>query len=100
MLTFSDCEYRFATVRSCQKPRVTQFGDIRTRYRAFRRVGVRDKSRSVSGVCAHMDTTFWLVALPLEGGSAENTWNTLQQKTSRGRVPFQRQEPVSLHMLE
>jgi len=47
-----------------------------------------------------MDTTFWLVALPLEGGSAENTWNTLQQKTSRGRVPFQRQEPVSLHMLE
>jgi hypothetical protein len=34
-----------------------------------------------------MDTTFWLVALPLEGGSAENTWNTLQQKTSRGRVP-------------
>mmetsp|Transcript_2301 Transcript_2301/g.8726 ORF Transcript_2301/g.8726 Transcript_2301/m.8726 type:complete len:371 (+) Transcript_2301:90-1202(+) len=30
-----------------------------------------------------MDTTLWLVALPLEGGSAENTWNILQQKTSR-----------------
>ena len=34
-----------------------------------------------------MGSTFWLVSLPLDGGSADRTWSVLQDKTTRGEVP-------------
>jgi hypothetical protein len=34
-----------------------------------------------------MGSAFWLVSLPLEGGSADRTWSILQDKTTHGEVP-------------